>query len=151
MFVRNDEEPQDWIALVEDISKEGSQVLLHINWLEHGKGRCPRALSRTDLQDQIDLETINDVLHIQKHSRTCVQQNHWCWDASSTKINQLNAPVEVQAHHTTRKRRTSQYAGDILSTPLGTSTVERHLAIKPQKGVYKRRRLLDDDPLEQRR
>ena len=66
------------MAVVEDISKEGPQVSLHVNWLECGDSHCPQALYRTDLRDKIHLETVNDLVDIQPHSPRCAQMRSWC-------------------------------------------------------------------------
>ena len=76
VYVQN-EKQTDWMALVEDMSMTERQVLLHVNWVKRkpSKRHCPRALFVMDLRDKINVETVNDLIHIRDHSNTCKQSN----------------------------------------------------------------------------
>ena len=52
VFVRNDQDPEDWMAFVKGITKRkhpsGKQQQLHVEWLELDQRTCLRGLRSTD-------------------------------------------------------------------------------------------------------
>ncbi|KAK5215224.1 hypothetical protein LTR72_011708 [Exophiala xenobiotica] len=79
VLVRNDQDPDDWIAYVRDIINRPKQRL-YIEWLEVDQQVCPRGLHPTGIQQKIDVDTVNDIAYVGAHTGICVQQNMWCCD-----------------------------------------------------------------------
>ncbi|KAK5189037.1 hypothetical protein LTR99_011055 [Exophiala xenobiotica] len=79
VLVRNDQDPDDWMAFVRDIRNRPRQRL-HIEWLEVDQQVCLRGLRPTGIQQKIDVDTVNDIAYVGAHTGICVQQNMWCCD-----------------------------------------------------------------------
>ncbi|KAK5202906.1 hypothetical protein LTR41_011352 [Exophiala xenobiotica] len=79
VLVRNDQDPDDWMAFARDIRNRTRQRL-HIEWLEIEQQVCPQGLRPTGLQQEIDVDTVNDITYVGAHTGICVQQNMWCCD-----------------------------------------------------------------------
>ncbi|KAK7889951.1 hypothetical protein LTR67_008415 [Exophiala xenobiotica] len=74
VLVRNDQDPDDWMAFVRDVIHRPRQRL-HIEWLEVDQQVCLRGLRPTGIQQKIDVDTLTSAL-----TRECDQQNMWCYD-----------------------------------------------------------------------
>ncbi|KAK5188268.1 hypothetical protein LTR92_011638 [Exophiala xenobiotica] len=79
VFVRNDQDPDDWMAFVRDIINRPKQQL-NIEWLEVDQQVCLRGLHPTGIQQKIDVDTVNDIAYVGAHTGICVRQNMWCCD-----------------------------------------------------------------------
>ncbi|KAK5463144.1 hypothetical protein LTS15_002857 [Exophiala xenobiotica] len=79
VFVRNDQDPDDWMAFVRDICNRPSQRL-DIEWLEVDQQVCLQGLRPTGIREEIDVNTVNDIAYVGAHKGICVQQNIWCCD-----------------------------------------------------------------------
>ncbi|KAJ9493584.1 hypothetical protein H2202_010932 [Exophiala xenobiotica] len=78
VLVRNDQDPDDWMAFVRDIISPRQR--LHIEWLEVDQQVCLRGLRPTGIQQKIDVDTVNDIAYVGAHTGICDQQNMWCYD-----------------------------------------------------------------------
>ncbi|KAJ9493370.1 hypothetical protein H2202_011152 [Exophiala xenobiotica] len=92
VLVRNDEDPDDWMAVVRDVIDRPRQRL-HIEWLEVDQQVCLRGLRPTGMQQEIDVDTVNDIADVGAHTGICVQQNMWCSDTRPSIAKATTSPT----------------------------------------------------------
>lgn len=86
VFVRNDKDSCDWIALIINITKPSKEYMLDVEWLDNDNNKpysCPNALTRTGIFDKIEVKTVNGLLKLQDHTDTCVKRQTYCWQMSA--------------------------------------------------------------------